>query len=81
MSNILKPARAANTSLHIVLVAQISPDRSLQLGRAIAKRVGQVIQVVASGDTKATHKVLGRRLEVAVILLGLVVGTAEVGIG
>lgn len=64
------------------LVAQVAPDRALQLGRALSQHLGQVLQVVTGGDTEFPHKVLGGALQVAIVLaVVLLLGSAEVGVG
>ena len=66
-------------------VVQIIPNSTLQLRRALAKHARQVLQIIASGDAELAHKVLCRRLQIAVVLDAtgtfLVFGTAEVGVG
>lgn len=60
---------------------QVAPDGALQLGSALAKDLGEVLQIVTGRDTELPDKVLGGSLEIAVVLGGLVfVGTAEVGV-
>lgn len=56
---------------------------TLQLGRSLTNKMGQVLQIITGGDTKATDKVLGCVLEVSVTVINsweLVLGPAEVGI-
>ena len=57
-----------HTSITSPLTPQISPDRPLQPPRPLPNDLRQILQVISSGNTKAANKVLGRRLEVAVVL-------------
>lgn len=63
--------------------AEVGPDGALQLRGALAEGAAQVLEVVAGRDAEAADKVLGGRLEVAVVVDGRVVlvGPAEVGVG
>lgn len=63
------------------LVAKVAADGTLQSRRALAHQVAQVLQVVAGSDAKLTHKVLGGRLQIAVVLLFLLLGAAKVRVG
>ena len=70
-------ANVASPTLRV----EIRANSSLQPRSTFAQDVGQVFQVIASRDAKLAHKVLGRGFEVAVILLGLVLGPAKVSVG
>jgi hypothetical protein len=63
------------------LVAQISPDGALQLGSSFAHEIAQVVQIIAGGNTKLADKILGSRLEIAIVSLGLLIRSAKVCIG
>lgn len=55
---------------------------TLQSRRALAQQVGQVIQVIASRDAELAHEILGRVLEVAVVVAGgpILLGPPEVSV-
>jgi len=73
------------TNLHTPSVIQIIPNSPLQLRRPLAKHTRQILQIIASGNPEFAHKVLRRRLQIAVVLDAagafFVFGTAEVGVG
>jgi hypothetical protein len=63
------------------LAVQVAADRRLQAGRALADSTGQVLEIVTGSDAELADKVLGRGLQVAVILTSILLfGTAKVGI-
>lgn len=61
--------------------AQIAANGALKLAGSFAKHLLQVLEVIAGRDAKFADKVLGRSLNVAVLLRLLLIVTAKVGIG
>lgn len=56
---------------------------TLQLGRSLTDKMGQVLQIITGGDTKPTDKVLSGVLEISITVINsgeLILGPAEVGI-
>lgn len=71
-----------SSDIEILLRVQIVPDRTLQLGRALAQHACQVLKIVAGRDAEFADKIFGGSLEVAVVFfLHVVFWTAEVGVG
>lgn len=64
----------------IPLVSEVISDSTLKLDSTLTNQVAQVLEIVASGDAEPAHKVLGCGLEVAVVLLGLLLWSSEVGV-
>jgi hypothetical protein len=63
-------------------LTQIIPNSPLQPPRPLADQVRQVLEVVAGRDAELADEVLGRALEVAVVLARVVLlGAAEVRVG
>lgn len=61
--------------------AQIITNSSLESRSPLAQDVAQVLKIVAGSDAKLAHKVLGRRFEVAILLLGLIFRPPKVRVG
>lgn len=77
-----KVVTSSNTLSHTPLTAQISANGALQPRSALANHLRQVLEVVAGGDAKLADKVLGCRLQVAIVAGGgLLLGTPKVGVG
>ena len=69
----LTPPSLSSPSPHPHLRVEIIANSALQPRGALAKEVGQVLNVVAGGDAELADKVLCGALEVAVVVLGRVV--------
>lgn len=67
--------------LHICLVAKVRSDGSLEPGGHLARHLCQVLEIITGRDAKLAHKVLGRRLEIAILLLRLILRSSKVSIG
>jgi hypothetical protein len=52
-------------------VVQVIPNRSLQSRSTFSKHLTQVLQVIPSGETESSDKVLGRSLEIPIIFFSL----------
>lgn len=71
----------AKTLPHRGLRVQIIPDSALQLARALAEQISQILQIVAGGNAKLAHHVFGDGFQIAIIIFGeLVLGAAEVSV-
>jgi phage-related minor tail protein len=69
-------------SASVNLRVQIISDRALQPAAHFADQITDVFQVVASGDAEFADEVLGRGLEVTVVIIGdIVFRAAEIGVG
>lgn len=80
--DVCRPSGALQALDRGCLAAEVGANSALQLRGALPDNVAQILQIIAGGDAKPTHKVLGRRLQVSIVLHGiLLVGSAEVGIG
>lgn len=63
------------------LVAQVAPDRALQLSGTLTQDLGQVLEVITGRNSKFANEVLSSRLQVAILLGGLLLSASEVRIG
>lgn len=64
------------------LRVQVGPDGTLQPGCTLAQGAGKVLEIIASSDSELADKILGRRLEVAIVILDLLIlGPSKVGVG
>lgn len=61
--------------------AEVRTDGSLEPRGTLSQDMAQVLEVIAGRDAKLANKVLGRRLEVAVLLLDFPLWPSKVSVG
>lgn len=64
------------------LAVEVVPNSTLQSGGALAQRTSQVIKIVTGSEPEFADEILGRRLEISVVLCRVfLLGSAEVCVG